>query len=146
MEQARAQTQRAEAESRAGPRADLVSLDDVSHAVVELETTGFGSKDRVVEVAVVCLDACLQVEREYVSLVNPKRDMGETPDIHGVTPAMASTAPPFSEVADDVLAHITGRVLVAGDPNTLSGKAMKARELGVPIMEAATFWSILGDT
>ncbi len=111
MGQARAQAQRAEAESWTGP--DLVPLADVSYAVVDLETTGFGSKDRVVEVAVVCLDARLQVEREYVSLVNPKRDMGETPDIHGVTPAMASTAPPFSEVADDVLAHITGRVLVA---------------------------------
>ena len=29
----------------------------------DLETTGFGSKDRVVEVAVVCLDARLRVER-----------------------------------------------------------------------------------
>jgi DNA polymerase-3 subunit epsilon len=35
-------------------------------------------------------------------------------------------------------------LLVAIDPNTLSGKAMKARELGVPIMDAKTFWGIIG--
>ena len=37
-------------------------------------------------------------------------------------------------------------LLVACDPSTLSGKATKARDLGVPIMDAATFWGILGGT
>lgn len=97
----------------AGHPARLFPLDAASYAVVDLETTGFWGTDRVVEVAVVCLDSRGQVEREYASLVNPSRDMGATPEIHGVTPAMAGTAPPFREVADDLLQMLPGRVLVA---------------------------------
>ena len=35
-------------------------------------------------------------------------------------------------------------VLVAADPSSLSGKAARARALGIPIVGEATFWSALG--
>lgn len=82
-------------------------------AVIDLETTGLfpGGNDRVIEVAVVKLTSDLVTEGEYVSLVNPGRDLGPT-HIHGVRGVDARNAPPFEEVADDIVEHLRGRTLV----------------------------------
>jgi DNA polymerase-3 subunit epsilon len=35
-------------------------------------------------------------------------------------------------------------VLVAADPDSLSGKAKKARDYGIPIVSEADFWNVVG--
>ena len=55
-------------------------------AVIDVETTGLFPfrHDRVVEVAAVIARADGRIEREFVSLVNPARDIGPS-SIHGLT-------------------------------------------------------------
>lgn len=82
-------------------------------AVVDVETTGLGNNDRVVEVAVVTVDASTgDVVDEFDSLVNPMRDVGPV-HVHGVTPSMVSAAPTFDELAAAIESRLTGAVLVA---------------------------------
>lgn len=82
------------------------------YAVVDCETTGFGKLDRIVEIAVVVLDAkTLAVTDEFESLVNPMRDVGRS-DIHGVKPAMVASAPLFEELANGIATRLNGAVLV----------------------------------
>ena len=80
-------------------------------AVVDVETTGLGKSDRIVEVAVVLIDAhSFEVVDEYETLINPLRDIGPT-HIHGVTAQMVEAAPTF----DDVSGYL-GR-LIDGQPS-----------------------------
>jgi len=51
-----------------------------------------------------------EVVEEYVTLVNPQRDVGPT-SIHGVTARDIVSAPPFEEVAGDVADRLSGAVL-----------------------------------
>ena len=82
-------------------------------AVVDVETTGFGRFDRVVEVAVVVLDLDDgRAVTEYDTLINPMRDVGAT-EIHGITATMVEMAPTFDEIAGVLLEHLDGSVLVA---------------------------------
>jgi DNA polymerase-3 subunit epsilon len=83
-------------------------------AVIDLETTGFDARgrDRIVEVAIVRVDALGHKLGIYETLVNPLRPPGATA-VHGITDAMVRDAPPFSEVASSVLAWLDGVVVVA---------------------------------
>lgn len=82
-------------------------------AVVDLETTGFSTKfDRIVEIAVVHLDADGAVTGAWDTLINPQRDLGAQ-HVHGIRAADASTAPTFAEAAPHLLELLDGRVLVA---------------------------------
>lgn len=81
--------------------------------VVDVETTGFGAWDRVVEVAAVSLDATtLRVVDEFETLVNPGRNVGPT-SVHGITEAMVADAPSFEGVAAELADRLHGAVLVA---------------------------------
>ena len=81
--------------------------------VVDVETTGFGRWDRVVEVAAVSLDArTLRVVDEFETLVNPGRGVGPT-SVHGITDAMVADAPTFEGVAAQLADRLHGAVLVA---------------------------------
>ena len=81
--------------------------------VVDCETTGFGGKDRIVEVALVVVDSrSLEIVDEYETLVNPERDPGPV-GVHGVTPTMLEAAPNFSEVAAALSRRMNGSVFVA---------------------------------
>ena len=82
-------------------------------AVLDLETTGFNASrhDRVIEVAIVQLDETLTPTWEYCSLVNPDRDLGPT-HVHGLAGRDVREAPPFVEVADDIVHWLAGRVIV----------------------------------
>jgi DNA polymerase-3 subunit epsilon len=84
------------------------------YAVIGLETTGLrtSSHDRVVEVAVVRLDASGRIVDEWCSLVNPARDMGPQ-DIHGISAAEARRARAFADLAGAVAERLAGRTLVA---------------------------------
>ena len=81
-------------------------------AVVDVETTGLGRADRLVEVALVILDDDFRTIDEFDTLIDPRRDVGPT-GIHGITASMVTTAPSFEEVAGAIAARIEGCVLVA---------------------------------
>lgn len=100
---------------RPGPAgAVAVSLPTMAPlAVIDCETTGLSSRDRIVEIAVVVLDpTSLEVVDEYDTLVNPQRDVGPV-HIHGISAAMVEAAPTFEEIAGELAARLDGSVLVA---------------------------------
>jgi len=81
-------------------------------AVVDLETTGFSpQQERIVEVAVVVLDADGVEQDTFCTLVDPERDPGPT-HVHGITVAMLEGAPTFAAVHPYVAALLSGRVVV----------------------------------
>ncbi len=79
-------------------------------AVVDVETTGLGRDDRVLEVAVVTLNHQGQVIDEWETLVNPERDVGPV-WIHGVTASMVARAPRFEQIADQLAARLHGAIV-----------------------------------
>ena len=89
------------------PHPRLVALD--------VETTGFGPADRIVEIAIATLDPdTLRTVEEYDTLVNPLRDIpGPASDIHGLTASDLEAAPTFREIAPAVGARVDGAVLIA---------------------------------
>lgn len=95
-------------------KADPVSLRAMPRlAVIDTETTGLGAQDRVVEIAVVVLDATtLETVDEYDTLINPRRDVGPE-HIHGISASMVEAAPTFEEIAGDLAARLDDHILVA---------------------------------
>jgi len=83
-------------------------------AVIDVETTGLFPfrHDRVVEVAAVVVQANGRNEREFVSLVNPSRDIGPS-SIHGLTSEDILHAPQFAEIAALLLDVLRGTVAIA---------------------------------
>ena len=83
-------------------------------AVIDVETTGLFPfrHDRVVEVAAVVVRADGRIEREFVSLVNPARDIGPS-SIHGLTSEDILHAPQFAEIAALLLDVLSGSVAIA---------------------------------
>ncbi|MFD4639521.1 exonuclease domain-containing protein [Lentzea sp. NPDC058436] len=82
------------------------------YAVVDVATTGPSPADRVIEVAVVHLDASGRRTDEWCTLVDPRRDFGTR---HGISPADVRRAPQFAGVAGELAARLAGRVLAAQD-------------------------------
>ena len=84
-----------------------------SLVVIDTETTGFGHRDRIVEIAAITLDPdSLEVTDEYDTLINPERDTGPV-GVHGVTASMVEAAPTFEEVGAALARRLHGAVLVA---------------------------------
>lgn len=118
---------------------------DGTYAVIDFETTGLSPRrDRVVEVAIARVDARGRIEDEFATLINPEgRDVGPT-FIHGITNAQVKRAPTFAEVAPELLARMSGAVVVAH--NATFEEAFLAAELkraGVdfhPIPALCTLW------
>ena len=80
--------------------------------VLDVETTGLGRMDRIVEVAIITIDTTTGVIiDEYETLVNPQRDIGAS-EIHGITPSMVEMAPTFYEIAGTLSSKLSGSVLV----------------------------------
>lgn len=86
---------------------------DAAYVAVDVETTGFSPRlhDRVIEIAMVQVTG-EGIEDEFVTLVNPDRDVGRT-DIHGIRASDLMGAPSFDEIADEVIDRLRERVLVA---------------------------------
>lgn len=97
------------AESEARLSDLLCSADRI--AVIDVETTGLYRADRVVEIAIVTMDATGRVIDEFDTLVNPLRDPGPT-WIHGVNASMLVDAPPFEDIAHHLAARLNGAVVV----------------------------------
>ena len=84
-------------------------------AVIDVETTGLNPyrHDRIVEIAVLVFSPDGNILREFISLVNPERDIGPT-RIHGLRTRDIITAPRFSEIAGSLLDILNGCVALAG--------------------------------
>jgi DNA polymerase III epsilon subunit-like protein len=83
------------------------------YAVVDLETTGLSpGLDRVVEVSVIRADVGEPPRLVLDTLVNPARAMAGT-EIHGITDAHVRDAPRFDAVAPELLAALSGAVLIS---------------------------------
>ena len=81
-------------------------------AVIDVETTGFfPNRDRILEIAIVRLSPSGSVLDEYVTLINPDRDIGAT-SFHHISARDVVNAPRFAEVGGDVLERLEGAVLV----------------------------------
>ena len=81
--------------------------------VVDVETTGFGRSDKIVEIAAITLDsATWETIDEYDTLINPERDVGPT-GVHGITASMVEAAPTFSDAIAAIAARLQGAVLIA---------------------------------
>ncbi len=98
----------------------------VDFAVVDCETTGFRKSDRIVEIAVVRVGANCELLQEYVTLVNPCRDIGPS-YIHGITASDVRDAPLFEQIAGDLIAILAG--CVVGAHNVLFDLRMIRNEL-----------------
>lgn len=81
-------------------------------AVIDVETTGLWSTDRVVEVAIVTVDRSGSIVDEFECLINPLRDPGPS-WLHGLTPSILRDAPMFEDVALHLAALLDGAVIAA---------------------------------
>jgi len=80
--------------------------------VIDTETTGLYSSDRIVEISIVTLSLDGDVVDIFDTLVQPERDVSAT-HIHGITAAMVASAPTFADVAGDVAVRLEGACLAA---------------------------------
>jgi DNA polymerase III subunit epsilon len=82
-------------------------------AVIDLETTGLfpAAHDRVLEVAVLRYRPDGTLQRQWVSLVDPQRDLGAT-HVHGVSAADVQGAPTFEHIVGEVCRLLCGAVVV----------------------------------
>lgn len=84
------------------PAAPIARNVDPSYVVIDVETTGLSARQhRVLELAVVRLDARGDVLDEWSSRFNPEGPVGAT-HIHGITDADVRHAPRFRDLAGDV--------------------------------------------
>lgn len=84
-------------------------------AVIDVETTGLFPQrhHRIVEIAAIVTHMDGTIAREFVTLVNPERDLGPT-SIHGLSARDVHGAPRFRDVAGDLLESLSGCVAIAG--------------------------------
>ena len=80
-------------------------------AVIDIESTGFGKKDSILEIGIVLLDDD-EIVLEWETLINPNRDISNS-NIHGIGAKHLSTAPFFKDVSNDIASLVSERVLVA---------------------------------
>ncbi|SNX55903.1 DNA polymerase-3 subunit epsilon [Streptomyces sp. TLI_55] len=91
------------------------TLPDYFHdwALVDVETSGLRpGRDRVLSLAILTLDAQGNQTGEFSTLLNPGCDPGPV-HVHGLTPDRLVGAPTFEEIAPQVGALLSSRVLVA---------------------------------
>lgn len=110
-------------------------LDDCAFAVVDVETTGMraGFGDRITEIAVAVVHGGRR-EIVFESLVNPERPIPRAIcAITNITDEMVRHAPRFAELAERILAALSGRVFVAHnarfDWNFVSAELRRSRDL-----------------
>lgn len=80
-------------------------------AVVDVETSGFGKTDRILEIGVVLLQNSKVVD-EFETIINPLRNVNNA-DIHGLNATSLSLAPTFDEIKNELSKLLDGRILVA---------------------------------
>ncbi|HYF39119.1 MAG TPA: 3'-5' exonuclease [Gemmatimonadales bacterium] len=110
-------------------------LEDCAFAVVDVETTGAraGFGDRITEVAVAVVHGGRR-EIVFESLVNPERPIPRAVcAVTNITDEMVRHAPRFADLAERLLAVLSGRIFVAHnarfDWNFLSAELRRSRDL-----------------
>jgi DNA polymerase III subunit epsilon len=83
--------------------------------VIDVETTGLTPQrhDRIIEVAALVIHPSGTIVREFVTLLNPERDLGPT-CIHGLTARDVLAAPRFAEIAGALCEVLDGCVALVG--------------------------------
>ena len=83
--------------------------------VIDVETTGLRPyrHDRIVELAALVIHPDGTILREFVTLLNPERDLGPT-WLHGISARDVLVAPRFGEIAGALLEVLDGCVALAG--------------------------------
>jgi DNA polymerase III epsilon subunit family exonuclease len=87
-------------------------LKDLPFAVVDVETTTVGKVSRIVEIAIVKVNAAGDVLAEYDTLVNPQIPI-TTEWVHGISDADVRDAPLFIDIAQQVAHYLSGAIIVA---------------------------------
>jgi DNA polymerase-3 subunit epsilon len=112
-------------------------IEDAAFAVVDVETTGTrpGGSDRVTEMAVVIVQGS-RCETVFESLVNPERPIpAMVTAVTRISDGMVRVAPVFDELADQLVAALAGRILVAHnlrfDWRFLTTELKRSRALGL---------------
>jgi DNA helicase-4 len=96
-----------------GSYKDLIELDG-TYALVDLETSGFSpSSAKILEIAILKIDAGGKVLDEFSTLINPESTYVGRTDIHGVTYKMVKNAPTFSEASHAILRLLENSIIVA---------------------------------
>ena len=125
---------------------------EVSFAALDFETTGLEpSRDEIISFATIPVEGGrIRLSDSRYSLVRPARmPDGDSIRIHGLRPADLEHAPPFDEALDELLAAITGRVVIAHVAAVERGflsAALRRRglELRNPIVDTAALAAELG--
>lgn len=86
-------------------------------AVVDLETTGLNPKiDRIVEIAILCVNQIGEVESSFSTLVRAENDLGQgvvgPTHIHQIELLDCAFAPTFAEIFREVYGILDGRIIV----------------------------------
>lgn len=90
----------------------------MKYAVVDIETTGNGIKgNRITEVCVIILEDG-EITKTFTSLVNPSQSIPlYIESLTGINDVMVSSAPQFSEVADEIMEMTRDCIFVAHNVN-----------------------------
>jgi DNA polymerase III subunit epsilon len=108
-------------------------LDDLTFAVVDVETTGLSARigDRICEVAVVVAQGG-QIVEQWQTLVNPGRPISYGASaVTGISDSMVRGAPSFHSVAARLVGVLDGAVLVAHNASfDLSFLSSELRAIG----------------
>ena len=83
----------------------------LNYTILDLATTGIGSDDRIVELALLQFREDGRVTRSYETLLNPGRDIPNS-SFHGINEAMVEEAPGFAEVVKLVQNYLASSDLV----------------------------------
>ncbi len=110
-------------------------LEECAFAIVDVETTGMRASgdDRITEIAVVVVHGSRR-EVVFDSLINPGREIpARITELTGISDTMVAAAPTFSDVADQVMAALAGRVFVAHnarfDWGFVAAEVLRTRDL-----------------
>jgi DNA polymerase-3 subunit epsilon len=103
-------------------------------AVFDLETTGTAHSSRIVEIALVKLDAQGRITEEWETLVNPGVPIPNA-QIHGVSDGHVADAPAFVEIAGLLAAKLDGHVLVAHNLRAFDLPILQAHYAAIPSVE-----------
>jgi DNA polymerase III epsilon subunit-like protein len=118
---------------------------DAPYSLIDFETSGFHpSSARILEVAVIKIDAQGKILDEFTTLINPEDgNVGRT-DIHQITLGMVKNAPKLSEVVGDLLGILDSSIVVAHNARFEENFLESAfREVGIkhPLMPTIdTLW------
>lgn len=112
-------------------------LHEVPFAVLDVETTGLHPElgDAICEIAVLRVQDG-QVREEYETLVDPGRPISaDAYAVNQISSELLRGAPPFSQIADEVLGRLEGAAAVAHNaPFDLSFLAAALEELHIPVL------------